>query len=469
MFEYPQGTIGFDYALVNAPFGQANVDEESQIAEDTMLVCPLLCIGVGDPTGASEEKRRFVSHLLGCIAKQLGAERPAIIPKHNLLNLSWDTSTKATFDILPEGVGIYSSNQPKNDKNSLRLLLNTYTIGDRCREFLERTHTLGVRIVSPFHDIWITSLTSDNSKHPTVGLYPFTLTKQSREKAHQQLKAVIEHAPLPSVDSSHNGTGNKKSWNFAISLGAIYAIGDSTPPHYVIVTADQKHNSHSVISWRGGCVLCGNRVDTSKEHLIPNWILSIHGTQAIVKPVLCRDCNNKLGELIEIPMKNNFTKGTWNTQQNYLDTAFWCVKTAILLTIGSGGYVCDDEEMKGLLHKRIPEGMEVYIGNYETTPNDTISYGWSVFKRAQNKKGYHLTSFCMNHLQFVVVRSPDREVRCDYYTKIYPSEESPTKSSVAPTDFSQIQKDLMEQMLGEKIVYMESSMESHCKLKPRHS
>lgn len=471
MFEYPQGFIDFDYALANAPFGLTNVDEESQVAEDMMLACPLLCIRMGNPAGASEEESRFASCSLEHLAKQLGAEKPPlpIIQNQGLLNLSWNASTKATFDVLPKGVALYSSDQPKNDKNSLRIALGTYAIRDRCRMFLERTHTLGVKIVSPFNDIWIASLTSDNSPHPTVGLYPFTLTKQGTDKARQQIKAVIEHAPLPPTNASHNGTHNKNSWNFAISIGAIYAIGDPTFPHYTIVTANQKHNSYSGISWRGGCVLCGNQLNTSKEHLIPNWILSIHGTQAMIKPVLCKNCNNKLGELIEIPMKNNFTKGTWNNQQNYADTAFWCVKTAILLTIGSGGHLSNSKEMKGLLQKRIPKGMEVYIGDHAAVPNDTITYGWSVFNRVQNEKGYHLTSFSMDHLQFVVVRSPDRKVQCDYLTKIYPTVESPKKNTAAPTYFPQIHKDVMEQILGEQMLYTESSMESPRKLKPRHS
>ena len=79
------------------------------------------------------------------------------------------------------------------------------------------------------------------------------------------------------------------------------------------------------------CGLCGTQDDITREHCIPDWLATSLGITPVTARILCRSCNNRLGEGLEEQFASVSADG--GLRDNVDVVAKWFLKTAVMLAL----------------------------------------------------------------------------------------------------------------------------------------
>lgn len=378
-------------------------------------------------------------NIVEAITKVQAVAVDAIRQGDGTLPLTLNPSLKATFLVDEKGLRIQGV-----DGRRLGLFGGwTFQLEDRLRWFLENGETLGIQIMSPSGDPWVTSL--------TIGGRPPRLAVKNGNIASKELSGLINHST---------------SWTFA-HLGNVSLFPDArdvADHHYRTYAATPKTADIPNITYHGPCLGCGAS-NLTREHCTPNWISHDLGVGPVVAHIFCGVCNSYFGDEFEIPIAGWYRAGTLLQPETRELFSKWAIKTALTLAAASDVSI-QESWMRELRNGAIPKGFEVFASmGIFTHPGYTFAV--SHFSAEDQKRGQFLTSFVLGAVSVVVAHAAPQLNKIWELPRIHPSRRPADTPTGGQSSSGGLHHKILSRMANSQLGFTPSKMKAVTPRQPR--
>jgi hypothetical protein len=193
-------------------------------------------------------------------------------------------------------------------------------------------------------------------------------------------------------------------------------IGTSDYEVYQSTSSEESLPSVSKLKFGSSCYNCGKN-EVSKEHCSPKWLSDKYNVKPLIGDFLCKECNNKFGEIYENGIQELLLKKEWNEEEKS-KVVKWCFKTSLTMSIASG--VAINIDFLRNLENNLPENIEIYFNKNIPFNEKGFNYGVSKFNKELTKNNTFLFTFICTDFSFFVISKNTLNSDNIPYNKIYP-------------------------------------------------
>ncbi|MEO3941674.1 hypothetical protein V3C41_11405 [Paenarthrobacter nicotinovorans] len=265
-----------------------------------------------------------------------------------------------------------------------------FLVSDRFRYFADITGTIG-----------ILSREANSSK-----IAVSSIKSSSSEDAITRVAGIMASAESLQLE---NIIAKSKRWDACvIGNPSLYAdLRDFNDDQYEVYEVQKYLKRIPQCTLDPVCFLCDSKENITIEHCTPNWLMTALGLHPITAPIVCEECNNRLGFELEKPMSDLYARD--EVLENTSLASIWAVKTAVTLALASNISVPPDLKEAIATGNLDGTGAEVFASKIPRGDEGVFQFTVTRLRRALAGTCF-LLSFAFSGYGFLVVRWDSLEV-----------------------------------------------------------